>query len=144
MTKEHFIGTWKLVSSEFRLPDGSLIYPYGKDAAGILIYSASGYMCAQIMSRNRLTFASRDRLIGTAEEIKSAYEGYIAYFGTYEVNQDEGAIIHRVEGALFPNMVGADQKRFFELSGDRLTLSTPEIRLGGQQVAGILHWKRIG
>jgi len=143
MKKENFVGMWKLVSYEFRLLDGQEVYPYGRDAVGILMYSAGGHMCVQIMRAHRLNFASGDRLMGTAEEIKSAYEGYAAYYGTYEVNPEEGTVTHRVEGNLFPNWVGVDQKRFFELSNNMLTLSTPEVRLGGQQMTGVLHWKRI-
>jgi len=143
MKKERFTGIWKLVSSEFRLLDGKVVYPYGRDAVGILMYSAGGHMCVQIMRPDRLKFASGDRLMGTAEETRSAYEGYAAYYGTYEVNEEEGIVIHRTEGNLFPNWAGVAQKRFFELSDDMLTLSTPEVCLRGQQMTGILHWKRI-
>jgi hypothetical protein len=143
MKMEHFIGIWQLVSSEFRLLDGQVVYPYGRDAVGILIYSSGGHMCVQIMRPDRLNFASGDRLMGTAEEIKSALEGYAAYYGTYEVNEEEGSVIHQTVGNLFPNWAGVDQKRFFEISDDILTLSTPEVRLGGQQMTGVLHWKRI-
>ncbi|MFC1923927.1 lipocalin-like domain-containing protein [Chloroflexota bacterium] len=144
MKKKDFTGTWKLVSSEFRLPDGQAFYPYGRDAVGMLMYSDSGYMSVQIMRRERLLFTSGDRLTGTAEEIKSAFEGYAAYFGTYRVNQKEGTVTHQVEGSLFPNWAGINQERFFELSDGQLTLRTPEVILGGQQMTGILQWKRTG
>ena len=143
MKKEQFAGIWKLVSSEFRLLDGQVVYPYGRDAVGILIYSAGGHMCVQIMRPDRLQFASGDRLMGTAEEIKSAYEGYAAYYGTYEVNEEEGTVTHQTVGNLFPNWAGVDQKRFFQLSDDMLTLSTPEVLLGGQQMTGVIYWKRV-
>jgi hypothetical protein len=144
MKKKDFTGTWKLVSSEFRLPDGQVTYPYGKDATGMLIYSDSGYMSVQIMRQQRLVFTSGDRLKGTTEEIKYAFEGYAAYFGTYHVNEKEGTVTHQVEGSLFPNWAGVNQKRFFELSDDQLTLRTPEVLLDGRQMTGILNWKRTG
>ena len=144
MKREDFTGNWKLVSSEFRLPDGQVVYPFGRDAVGMLMYSAGGRMCVQIMRPDRCTFASGDRLRGTTEEIKSAFEGYAAYFGTYEVNHEEGTVTHQIEGSLFPNWVGVNQKRFFEFSDDRLTLRAPEVLLGGQQMTGSLSWKRIG
>lgn len=144
MKKEHFTGNWKLVSSEFRLPDGQVVYPMGRDAIGMLMYGAGGHMCVQIMRTDRRNFASGDRLGGTTEEIKSAFEGYVAYFGTYEINQEEGTVTHQIEGGLFPNWVGVNQKRFFEFSGDQLTLRASGIRLGGQQMNGLLHWKRMG
>ncbi len=39
--------------------------------------------------------------------------------------------------------VGLDQKRFFELSDNRLTLSTPPIRLRGVPVTAVLIWERV-
>ncbi len=142
MGKEQFMGTWKLVSSEFRRSDGQLTYPMGRDAIGIIMYDANGHMSVQIMRPDRPAFASGDQLKGTPMEIKSAFEGFIAYYGVYEVNQGEGTVTHHVEGSSFPNWVGSAQRRFFEFSSNRLTLSTPPILAGGQQVTGVLIWER--
>ena len=142
MGKEQFIGTWKLVSSEFRHSDGQLTYPFGRDAVGIIMYDASGYMSAQIMRPDRPAFASGDQLEGTPMEIKSAFEGFVAYYGVYEVNQEEGTVTHHVEGSLFPNWVGSALRRFFKFSDNRLTLSTPPMPVGGQKVVGLLTWER--
>ena len=106
------------------------------------MYDANGHMSAQIMRPDRPAFASGDHLKGTPMEIKSAFEGFIAYYGVYEVNQEEGTVTHHVEGSSFPNWVGSAQRRFFEFSGNRLTLSTPPILVGGQQVTGVLIWER--
>ena len=142
MGKEQFTGTWKLVSSEFRRSDGQLTYPMGRDAIGIIMYDANGHMSVQIVCPDRPAFASGDHLKGTPMEIKSAFEGFIAYYGAYEVNQEEGTVTHRVEGSSFPNWVGLAQRRFFEFSDNRLTLSTPPMLVGGQQVTGVLIWER--
>jgi len=48
-----FVGTWKLVSWEVTQPDGTIYYLYSKDAVGYLIYTADGYMSAQIMDPDR-------------------------------------------------------------------------------------------
>jgi predicted ATPase len=80
MGKEDLIGTWHLVSSEFRHADGEVTYPIGKNAVGLLIYTAKGYMAVQLMRTDRPTFASNDAFQGTPEEIKAAYEGFTAYF----------------------------------------------------------------
>jgi len=142
MIKEQFIGTWKLVSLEFQRSDGQLTYPMGRDAVGIVMYDANGHMSVQIMRPDRPAFASGDQLDGTPMEIKSAFEGFVTYYGIYEVNQEEGTVTHHLEGSLFPNWVGSAQRRFFEFSGNRLTLSTPPILFGGQQVTGVLIWER--
>ncbi len=141
MGKEQFIGTWKLVSIEFRRSDGQLTYPMGRDAVGIIMYDANGHMSVNIMRPDRQAFATGDQLKGTPMEIKSAFEGFVAYYGVYEVNQENGTVTHHVEGSLFPNWVGSAQRRFFEFSGNRLTLSTAPILMGGQQVTGVLNWE---
>src|SRR5262245_28744549 len=56
------------------------------------------------------------------EEIKAAFDWYVAYFGPYEVNEAERVVIHHVKGSIFPNEVGRDNIRYYEFSGDRLTL----------------------
>ena len=142
MGKEQFVGTWKLVSSEFRRSDGEVTYPMGRNASGMLMYDASGHMSVQIIRPDRPTFASGDQLKGTLEEIKSAFEGCVAYFGTYEVNEEKGSVTHHVEGSSFPNWVGTDQRRFFEFYGNRLTLSTPPAPFGGEHVTALLVWER--
>ena len=80
------IGTRKLVSFEVRSSSGNVMYPLGKDPYGILMFDSIGYMSALAMRRDRPKFASNDSMKGTPEEIKAAFEGLIAYCGTYEVN----------------------------------------------------------
>ena len=68
-------------------------------------------------------FASNNLIEATPEEVDTAFEGYISYCGSYEVNEQERFVIHRLELSWFPNLVGTEQKRFFEFAGDRLTLA---------------------
>ena len=143
MGKEQFTGSWKLVSSEYRRPDGEVTYPMGRDATGIIMYDAGGHMSVQIMSPNRPAFASGDQFKGTTAEIKSAFKGFIAYYGTYETNEKESTVTHHVEGSSFPNWVGVAQKRFFEFSGNRLILRTSPMPMGGEQITGVLTWERV-
>jgi hypothetical protein len=144
MGKEQFIGTWKLVSHKYRQSDGRLSYPLGRDAVGIAMLDANGHYSAQITRPALPAFASGDRLKGTPAEIRSAFEGSFAYFGTYEVNQEEHTLTLHVGGSTFPNWVGTAQKRFFEFSGNRVTLTTQPITVGGKQVTGVLTWERAG
>jgi hypothetical protein len=137
------IGAWKLISLEIQKENREIIYPFGKNAQGSIIYTDSGRFSAQVMRLTRPKFASGDQMKGTAEEIKENYEGYISYYGYYEFDVDNGLIIHHVEGSLFPNWEGQEQKRFFDLSGNRLKLSTPPIWWGGEEIVAMLIWQRI-
>jgi Lipocalin-like domain len=140
--REQFVGTWSLVSFEFRRSDGTVTNVMGTDATGVLIYDANGRVSAQMMRADRPRFASGDQQKGTADEMRAAFEGYLAYFGDYDVDEKERTVIHHTQAALFPNLVGQDQKRFYEFAENRLTLTTPPIVVGGVSVTGILVWER--
>ena len=49
---------------------------------------------------------------------------------------------HNVESSLFPNRIGDPQTRFFELSPDRLTLATPPMLFGVENVTDVLSCER--
>jgi len=138
-----FVGEWKLTSFEFRKDDGETLYPFGEQARGSIIYTESGRYSVQLMRVDRPRFTVPDQMRGTVEETEASYKGCISYFGSYEVDFENNFIIHRVEGSLFPNMEGSNQIRLFELSNDRLQLTTPPFKLDGIQAVGILQWKRI-
>ena len=135
-----FVGSWKLVEFE-----GQLVPK--RDWAGLLMYDATGHMAAQLLPLDRPKFASGNRLQGTTEEIKAAFDGYFAYFGPYEVNEAEGVVIHHVKGSIFPNDVGKDNIRYYEFSGDRLILIPTNIvdgKLIRKSSATVrLTWERV-
>ena len=141
-TNEHFIGTWKLVSFEVRRSDGDITLPWGKDVGGTLMYDSNGRFSVQLTQNGRTEFASGDMQSGTEQEIRSALGGYVAYYGTYDIDETERTMTHSVEGSLFPNWIGGSQTRFFEISSDRLTLTTPPTQFGGQEVRAALLWER--
>ena len=139
-----FIGTWKIVSVEERRANGEVVEPrYGARPSGYIMYDATGHVAVQIMKPGRPRFASDDAAQATAAEAKSAFDGYGAYFGTYEVNEAEGYVVHHVEGSVFPNYVGSDQKRGFELSADQLILKPPPRQVGGEQHTTRVTWQRV-
>ena len=140
MTQNSHIGTWKLVSFEIHKADGQVSYPYGKDAEGYLIYTEDGYMSVAFMNPNRPMFKSGDPMVGTREEKVAAFESYIGYGGPYEIQEDR--VIHHIKICSFPNYVGADKERFFDVERDRLILRSPPILWNGIQKVGIVKWER--
>ena len=142
MESNPLIGTWRLVSWENRsVVDGQVSYPLGKDAAGYIMYNQDGYKFVAIMGSSRLKFAAEDLLSGTKEEEAQAEETYVSYCGRYEFHGD--TVVHHVELSLFPNWVGADQERLVEVRGNRLTLSTRPLLLGGILQSAHLIWERV-
>ena len=134
------IGTWKLVSIEATRPNGEIIRDWGANPTGLIIYDATGHMEVQFMRDPRPTAASSNL---APEEKGAAFEGYYAYFGTYEFNEKEGTVMHHIQSSLRPYEVGIDYKRFYKLSGDRLTLITPPMQREGEQRVYGLTWERV-
>ncbi len=142
MTSNPLIGTWRLISWENRSVDGQKIsYPLGKDAVGYIMYNEDGYMFVAIMRPNREKFTVGDLLGGSTEEKVQAANTYVSYCGRYEFRGD--TVTHHVDLSLFPNWVGVEQERLVEFRGNRLTLSTRPILLGGIQRTAHLIWERV-
>lgn len=137
----NLVGTWRLVSCEIRTDEGQVSYPYGKDAAGYIMYNEDWYMSVVIMSTNRPQFTSGDLLKGTKEEKAAAAETYLSYCGRYEVKDEK--VVHHIEISLFPNWIGVQQERMYMFEENQLTLSTPLMLLDGQMQSAHLIWERV-
>lgn len=132
------VGNWSLVSYVTEHPDGTTGKPYG-EAVGRLSYDEHGHMAGQVMRPGRSNVSPGD---WQAQQVRSAYAGYIAYFGTYEVNPGGDTVVHHVHGALNPGWVGGDQVRRLKFDADLLVLST-EVEKAGAMVNHVLTWKKV-
>jgi hypothetical protein len=121
--RSQLVGTWELVSSVDHLKNGSTrAYPdAGPHGKGFLIYSADGYMCAQLMNPDRPQWKDEDQ--PTDAEKISAFDGFSSYCGQYEVNESEAVVYHLPKTASFPGFVGTRQRRPATLRGDVLTFA---------------------
>jgi len=102
-----FVGTWRLVSDT---------------TTGIMIYDSLGNMAAQVMpNRVRRKYAAAEP---TPEEAKDAITGYLAYFGTYSVDERARIVTHHRKGSINPGQVGDEVVRAYVFeSNDRLVLT---------------------
>jgi len=140
--KKMLLGTWKLVSCVGYWSDGRVTYPYGENPAGMLVYDEQGHFSGQIQGQGRPLFESGNLLKGTPEEIKAAFEGYVAYYGTYEVDEEAASLTHYVQGSLFPNWVGDTQTRLYAFKDGKLSLTTPPFVGKRNQLTLTLVWER--
>jgi hypothetical protein len=140
--RDRFPGTWRLLSYQTHLPDGTIEYPFGEEATGLLIYTLEGAMSGQVMRAGRASLPSGYRRSGAVDEVLAAFEGYIAYCGAYRVEEESSEVIHCVEASLFPNWVGTEQRRGYQFDAERLALSAEGSRKG-VTVSNRLIWQRI-
>ena len=145
------IGVWDLVSYEDHRPNGEVLHRWGQRPSGVLTYSRSGRMTVQFMRDPRTTFAAgrvwspdNQTLLPTASptEIRDAYAGYYAYFGTYEVDERAQTVTHHIKASLRSHEVGADNVRSFRLSGDQLVLQLSVTADDGEKRTRIIVWRR--
>ena len=142
-TASEFVGAWRLASYSAVTPGGETIYPFGRNAQGRIIYEAGGRMAVQIGNPERAAFATANPGAAPDAEVRAAFQGYLAYFGTYTVDAGRGIVVHHPEMSLNPNWIGVDQVRYFDLQGDRLTLKTPPMLIGGAEGVSTLVWERL-
>jgi hypothetical protein len=135
------IGTWRLESWVSLVGDGTEALPMGPSPEGLLAYAPDGTMLTAFGQAERALFGTDDVTGGTADERSAAFESFIAYGGRYEL--DGSTVIHTVEVSLFPNWIGTTQRRHWEVdeAGDRLTLVSPPISVGGQTRSQRLVWR---
>src|SRR5205823_3129528 len=119
---DEFVGAWKLISFERRTAAGEVTYPMGQNPVGRLTYDALGRMSAQIMQPDRPKPQGAVPASWSAEEKAAAFDGFIAYYGTFSVSATERVVIHHVEASLYPQWVGSDQRRMYEFLGSQLIL----------------------
>lgn len=122
------VGTWQVMEMTDTDSSGVVRHPYGAHPLGYIVYDATGHMHVQVM-RTPATppFAAGDQN-GSEREVRAAYDGYVAYFGNYRVDEAQSKVIHQVQGSLMPSYTGTDQPRPIKLVGDELIIegSTPE------------------
>jgi hypothetical protein len=135
-----FVGSWKLLSQHSLYPDGRVEPSRGDNAEGIIMYDAAGNMAVQLMRTDERATAFTD-----LADLKTAMQGYLAYYGHYEVEEPadagSGVVRHFVTGSSFFGFRNTTQVREYEFAGDTLTLKA---KSSFDDSTRLLVWQRIG
>jgi hypothetical protein len=108
------IGAWRYVGTRF---DGGK-FDRGPNPKGMIYYGPHGEMSVQVAPDVK---RMRAGTVMTPEEAKIALTGYIAYFGTYTIDEQAGTVTHHRHDSIQPGDTG-DLVRRYEFAGDRLIL----------------------
>jgi hypothetical protein len=136
------VGAWRLVSWTIEYPaSGRVTQPFGAVPEGLLVYSADGHMSAAMQRPGRARLSRADpNAVGDSEKA-AAFAGYLQYSGTWSVA--DGNVVHAVELAMNPNLIGTRQVRHVALEGDRLELGAVEpLESPGQSRRHRIVWRR--
>ena len=141
--KAQFLGTWELARVDRIGSDGEMLPPPepgsfgGEGSLGYLMYDPSGHMSVVLMQGGRQPYVGDDP---TPAEALVAFNSYIAYFGTFSVNEAEGYLTHHLQGDIRPPASSNNNQRFYELTGDDLTLMPP---VGDSGIQLKIAWRRL-
>jgi len=119
------VGMWTLESCVRTFADGRKEHPFGEKPVGRIEYDTQGRMFALLMHPGRRSaLAPGLELDGASEqEIRGAVTGFVAYFGSYEVDDASQTVTHHVQASLEPSWVGTSMKRRFRWDGTKLLLT---------------------
>lgn len=143
LLRDTLIGTWELVDYSMTSPEGEIHYPLGPEAQGLIMYTADGFMSAQLMTPDRRLFRSPSVHGGEVDELSAAASGYLAYSGPYRVDEDRQLVYHVVTMSLYPNWVGSDRTRHIRFDDENsLTLSSQPQSFRGTTWDPSVVWRR--
>ena len=77
-------------------------------------------MSAILADPRRARWKSADE--PTDEELRTTFDHFIAYAGTFEVDDAGGFLVHHIEIGLVPNETGESARRHFQFVGEQLVL----------------------
>ena len=132
-------GAWRLKRWEIVRADGSLTEPFGRDAEGLILYTADGWMSATIMAAGRAPLSHPNPRLAPPGERAAAFDTYFSYGGRWRVV--DGSVHHEVLVALNPTMTGTVQVRGARLTARTLHLSAVE-RDGSSTREHRIAWRR--
>jgi hypothetical protein len=108
---KRLFGAWRYVGAKV---DGKPM----SGPKGIIYYDPSGHMSVHVAPDRKRGKAGSE---ATPDEAKAAIDGYIAYFGTYSIDERAQTVTHHRQASVQPGDV-ADLVRGYEFTGDRLIL----------------------
>ena len=111
---QKLIGAWRYAGTRL---NGER-FDRGPNPKGMIYYGPHGEMSVQVAPDVNRTRAGA---VITPDEAKIALNNYIAYFGTYTIDEQAGTVTHHRQDSIQPGDSG-DLVRRYELTGDRLVL----------------------
>lgn len=133
--KDQLVGSWSAVSNTEEYADGAKT-PWGPDVKGTLIIEANGQFALEI--------GVGDRAKPAGNPAENPVGKFIAYFGSYGVDEASKTISFKIVRSSFPGWDGTEQKRVVTEIGDQMTFkSAAPIPSGKGPFTPVVVWSRV-
>jgi hypothetical protein len=137
MSVHPLVGNWVLDSIQFEdAATRERFDMYGSSPRGNILITAEGYAFV-LIADSTLGFSKGQ------EDYARLFKGTMSYCGPYRLTGNR--FITHVENAWHPAWIGTDQERFFDISGNTLTITTVEQshpNYPGRTGRGLVKWHR--
>ena len=125
------VGTWELASyyAPSITDSEDIFYPLGRNAKGMIIYTADGYMAASLLRPGQSPYLTSDPGSASLNELAESSKRYLGYAGPYylEESGERATVRHLMKLVNFPNWIGNVQTRVVDITGDKLTLGLESV-----------------
>ena len=144
MLSKLIVGTWEVITRIDRTEDGKEVDEpsLGRDPIALIMFDSNGRFAAQFMKRSPTDRVEAPVSSQGAPNNTRAVGGYDAYFGSYEVDDDNGLVTVTLAGALSRENVGMVLAREMAVEGDQLVIRVPTATADGVPVLRTLTCKR--
>jgi len=144
-TRPTVVGTWRLVSSIRTDSAGKQTPTLGEHPLGRIMYTADGYMAAQLYDASRAKLGA-DMTKADPAAVRAAFLGMATYFGRYTLDTIAHTVTHDVEGAYSPDWIGGKLVRGYRFMGANRIELTVLKNFEGKTPANrtVLVWERVG
>jgi len=133
--KDQLVGSWSAVSNTEVYADGTKT-PWGPDVKGTLLFEVNGQFALEI--------GVGDRAKPAGNPAENPVGKFIAYFGSYGVDEASKTISFKIARSSYPGWDGSEQKRVVTEIGDQMTfISAAPIPSGKGPFTPTVVWSRV-
>lgn len=127
--QQKLVGTWTLESASENYPDGKRNLPW---ATGNMILDSTGHASLFLVGRDQPT---------TSPSVRTPVGPFIAYYGTYTVNEAEKVLTLKIDHASSPLFNGAARTAKISFNADVLTWTGSEVKTPEGMMTPVNQWK---
>jgi hypothetical protein len=127
--QQQIVGTWTLESGSENYADGKRIASW---ATGNLMIDANGHVALFLVGRDQPN---------TSQSVRTPVGPFVAYYGTYTVNEAEKVLSFKVDHAASPLFNGSVRTQKISFNGDVMTLIGSELKTPEGMMTPVNQWK---
>jgi Lipocalin-like domain len=127
--QQKIVGTWTLESGSENYTDGKRNMPW---ATGNLMIDSTGHASLFLVGRDQPN---------TSPSVRTPVGPFVAYYGTYAVNEAEMVLTWKVDHASSPLFNGGVRTQKVSFNGDVMTWTGSEVKTPEGTMTPVNQWK---